>query len=176
MEKHGITTDISFMSLFRANAMVCRKFAAAVHWWQCLSVLSVLRCCDFSMRRCRCRWKEIKMYVIAVAWFFQINFSKNETPVSYEPRQTRSFAISFHRKRYLITVKRCWFSCMLCSKSGPSHVISLGLKVKFYKLSILAYIFINERIDFIYYYKTTTQFVLIEFIFRCSIWNISINL
>ena len=52
-----------------------------------LSVLSVLRCCDFSIRRCRCRRKEIKMFVIAVAWFFQINFSNNETPVSYEPRQ-----------------------------------------------------------------------------------------
>ena len=31
MGKYDITTEISFMSLFRANAMVCRKFAAAVH-------------------------------------------------------------------------------------------------------------------------------------------------
>ena len=31
MAKHDITTEISFMSLFKANAMVCRKFAAADH-------------------------------------------------------------------------------------------------------------------------------------------------
>ena len=107
------------------DSVKCRK-SFKMLWYAALPV------------RCWCRRKEIKMYVIAVAWFFQINFSKTKLrSVMSQDRLEALFAISFHRKRCFITVKRCWFSCMLCSKSGPSHVISLGLNVKFYKLAYI---------------------------------------
>ena len=102
-----------------------------------LSVLSVLRCCDFSNAalpvrwpvrcrcvagalpvrcrcvagalpvHCRCKRKEIKMYVIAVAWFFKLTLVKMKLRlVMSQDRLEALFAISFHRKRYFITVKR----------------------------------------------------------------------
>ena len=41
-------------------------------------------------------------YNLAVAWFFQINFSKNETPVSYEPRQTEALQLASTERDILL--------------------------------------------------------------------------